>query len=349
MSSLTHRYLDAIRLGAGDASTLAALGEFKGRQELFQRQTPELLATLRDDAIVESVESSNRIEGVTAPLDRIEAVVRNNSTPRDRSEQEIAGYRDALALVHESALAMTFSVNVILQLHTMLYRYHAGNGGRWKMTHNEIVERTADGTVHRVRFKPPGPVETPRLMQALETQYGRAVTAGHEHLLIAPLAILDFLCIHPFSDGNGRASRLLTLMLHYHAGLDVGRYVSLERIVEDSRETYYEALEASSRGWQDGTHDPIPWLRYFWGMTIRAYKEFEDRVANVRVGRGGKTDVVEQAIARRVGAFSISEIEADAPGVSRDWVRRVLQRMKAEGRLELHGRGRGAKYTRTDR
>lgn len=349
MRSLTHRYLDTIRLGGSDASTLTALGEFKGRQELFRRQAPELLATLKDAAIVESVESSNRIEGVTAPLDRIEAVVRNNSTPRDRSEQEIAGYRDALALVHDSALAMTFSVNVILQLHTMLYRYHAGNGGRWKMTQNEIVERTADGTVHCVRFKPPGPVETPQLMLALETQYERAVAAGHEHLLIAPLAILDFLCIHPFSDGNGRASRLLTLMLHYHAGLDVGRYVSLERIVEESKETYYEALEASSQGWHDGTHDPIPWLRYFWGMTVRAYKEFEERVANVRVGRGGKTDVVEQAIARRIGAFSISEIEADAPGVSRDWVRRVLGRMKVEGRIVLHGRGRGAKYTRTDR
>lgn len=349
MSSLTHRYLESLRLSGSDASTLTALGEFKGRQELFQRQKPELLETLRDAAIVESVEASNRIEGVTASPERIEAVVRNNSTPRDRSEQEIAGYRDALALVHESALAMTFSVNVILQLHTMLYRYHAGNGGRWKMTQNEIVERSADGTVHRVRFKPPGPVETPALMQKLEVRYGRAVSVGREQLIIAPLAILDFLCIHPFSDGNGRASRLLTLLLLYHAGLEVGRYVSLERIVEDSKETYYEALGASSQGWHEGAHDALPWLRYFWGMTMRAYKEFEERVGNVRVGRGGKTDIVEQAIARRIGPFSISEIEADAPGVTRDWIRLVLRRMKAEGRLVLHGRGRGAKYTRTDR
>lgn len=348
MPSFAPIYINALRLTVGDGSTLKALGEFRGRQELFRRQTPELLATLRQSAIIESAESSNRIEGVVAPHDRIEALVLNNSTPRDRSEQEIAGYRDALNLIHESAREMSFSVNVILQLHTMLYRYHPGVSGRWKMAQNEIIERNAQGEVVRVRFKPPGPVQTPQMMQEMTESYARLVGQEREPLIIAPLAVLDFLCIHPFSDGNGRMSRLLTLQLLYHFDYEVGKYISLERIVEGSKESYYEALEASSQGWHEGKHDALPWLRYFWGMLLRSYREFEDRVGTVREGRGAKTDVVEQAIARRIGPFAISDIEADSPGVTRDWIRIVLRRLKSEGRIELVGKGRGAKWVKRE-
>ncbi len=296
--------------------------------------------------MIESTESSNRIEGVVAPHRRIEALVLKSAAPRDRSEQEIAGYRDALNLIHESARDMAFSVNVILQLHTMLYRYHAGQGGRWKATQNEIVERDAEGKVFRVRFVPPSPVATPGLMEALGADYRRAVAEGREALIVVPLAVLDFLCIHPFSDGNGRMARLVTLLLLYHFDYDVGRYISLERIVEESKETYYEALEASSQGWQEGRHDPFPWMRYFWGVVLRAYREFEERVGTLRTGRGSKADLVEAAIKRRVGSFAISDIEAECPGVTRDWIRIVLRRMRDEGRITPKGRGRGAKWVR---
>jgi Fic family protein len=306
-----------------------------------------VLAALKDAAVIESSESSNRIEGVVAPHPRIEALVLKSATPRNRSEQEIAGYRDALNLIHESAKNMEFSVNVILQLHTMLSRYHAGQGGRWKMTQNEIVERDAAGNVQRVRFRPPSPVATPGLMDGLVISYRRAVADGREALLVVPLAVLDFLCIHPFGDGNGRMARLLTLQLLYHFDYAVGRYISLERIVEESKETYYEALDASSHGWHEGRHDPFPWMRYLWGVVLRAYREFEDRVGSLRAGRGAKTDLIEEAVRRRIGAFAISDIEADCPGVSRDWIRLVLRRMRDEGRIVRRGSGRGAKWVRS--
>ncbi|MGH7517556.1 MAG: Fic family protein [Gemmatimonadales bacterium] len=348
MYSLSPAFLDAIRLSSADGSSLQALGERRGRQELFRRQTPEVLAALREAAVIESSESSNRIEGVEAPHPRIEALVLHNAAPRDRSEQEIAGYRDALNLIHESAREMGISTNVILQLHTMLYRYQAGQGGRWKAAQNEIVEREADGTVQRVRFVPPSPVATPSLMDGLETEYRRAAAGGREPLILAPLVVLDFLCVHPFADGNGRMARLLTLLLLYQFDYEVGRYISLERVVEQSKQTYYEALEASSQGWHEARHDPLPWMRYFWGVVLAAYKEFEERVGTIRTGRGSKTDLVEEAVARRIGAFAISDIEADCPGVSRDWVRLVLRRLRDEGRIVRQGRGRGSKWVRRE-
>lgn len=348
MNSLRSAFLDGLRLTAADGSTLKALGECRGRQDLFRRQTPELLAALKDAAVIESSESSNRIEGVTAPHRRVEALVLHSAVPKNRSEQEIAGYRDALNLLHESARDMAFSVNVVLQLHAMLYRYHAGAGGRWKATQNEIVEREADGTVRRIRFVPPSPVATPGLMDGLALTYAQAVDQSREALIVVPLAVLDFLCIHPFSDGNGRVARLLTLQLLYHHELDVGRYISLERVIEQTKETYYEALEASSQGWHEGHHDPFPWLRYFWGVVLRAYREFEERVGTLRTGRGSKTDLVEEAVGRRIGPFAISDIEADCPGVTRDWIRLVLRRLKEEGRIVPQGKGRGAKWIRRE-
>ncbi len=348
LKSFAPSYLNHLSLNTADGSALQALGEHRGRQELFRRQTPELLSALREAAIIESSESSNRIEGVVAPHERIEALVLHNSAPRDRSEQEIAGYRDALNLIHESARDMAFSVNVILQLHTILYRYHAGQGGRWKMAQNEIVERDSKGIVTRIRFTPPGPVETPGMMEKLTDGYQRAVAESREPLVVLPLAVLDFLCIHPFTDGNGRMARLLMLQLLYQFDYQVGRYVSLERIVEESKETYYEALEASSRGWHGGTHDALPWLRYSWGMLQRAYHEFEDRVGTLRTGRGAKTDLVEEAVARRISPFAISDIEANCPGVTRDWIRIVLRRLRDEGKIVGSGKGRGAKWRRVD-
>ncbi len=344
MNSLLPEFLDALRLTSDHGATLTALGEHRGRQALYRRQTPQLLKALREAAVIESTESSNRLEGVIAPHDRIEVLVLKDAAPKDRSEQEIAGYRDVLNLIHESSREMTFSTNVVLQLHQMLYRYLPQPGGRWKSAQNEIVERSADGAVRRVRFVPASPVATPGAMERLVTAYAQAVDRGRGPLIIVPLAILDFLCIHPFTDGNGRMARLLTLLLLYHFDYEVGRYISLERIFEESKESYYDTLEASSQGWHERRHDVFPWMTYFWGVLLRAYAEFEERVGTIEKDRGGKTALVEDAVERRKAPFAISDIEADCPAVSRDWIRAVLRRMRRDGRVALEGKGRGAKW-----
>lgn len=342
MHSLDSPYLDRMSFSPSELSSIQRLGEARGRQDLFIRQFPKQLETLRTHAIIESTESSNRIEGVTAAPGRLVEIVVRNAIPRDRSEQEIAGYRDALRLIHESHAGMPFTPDIVLQLHQMLYRYEPGAGGRWKMTDNEIIERDPSGDLVKVRFRPTPAVATPQAMSALSDVYRAAVKERRIDPLVAvPLAILDFLCIHPFTDGNGRAARLLTLLLLYHFDYRVGRYVSLERIIEESRDTYYEALGRSSEGWHDGLHDAHPWLRYFWGTLIRAYGEFEERVETLK---GSKTDQVRAAVRRRHGRFGIADIEKDCPGVSRDMVRHVLRQMRSQGLLRTEGLGRGAKW-----
>jgi Fic family protein len=297
--------------------------------------------------VVESTESSNRLEGVVARPERLREVVLRDAAPADRSEQEIAGYRDALALIHESAEHMPVSLSVIQQLHELPYRYQPGSGGRWKATQNDIVERAADGSIVRVRFRPVSPVATPGAMRDLISRWDHALDQQREPLLLIPLAVLDFLCIHPFADRNGRTGRLLTLLLLYRSGYDVGRYISLERVIEESSDTYHEALEASSHGWHEGQHDPFPWLEYFWGVLLRAYSEFRDRAGKLLTGRGAKTALVESAVERRLRPFAISDIENDCPGVSRDMVRHVLRRMRDQGRVQVRGRGRGARWEQT--
>ena len=345
MKSLSTSYLSALQFSSEQVYRLRTIGECRGRQDLFTRQTPETLEALRQAAIIESSECSNRLEGITAPHHRIEALVIKSSAPRNRSEQEIAGYRDALALIHESARHMDVSVNVILQLHAMIHRYLPQQGGRWKMTDNEIVERDANGQISRVRFRAVPAVATPQAMNDLVTLYAAAAQGGvHDALVLIPLGVLDFLCIHPFTDGNGRLARLLTLLLLYHAGYEVGRYVSLERVIEESKVTYYESLEASSQGWHEGRHNSAPWLNYFWGTILRAYREFEERVGTLSAGKGSKTLQVRQAAQKRIAPFAISDIEADCPGVSRDMIRLVLRQLRDEGAIEPQGRGRAAKW-----
>lgn len=341
-------YLDRLAFSAEEAAALASLAEARGRQELYVRQQPEVLEALRQTALIESSESSNRLEGITAPRDRIEALVLRPTELRNRSEQEIAGYRDALALIHESHAHMPFTVNVLLQLHGLLYRYHAGAGGRFKATDNEIVDRAPDGRVIRVRFRPTSAVETPFAMESLTLGLRDAVHRRGLHPLVAvPLAILDLLCVHPFSDGNGRVARLATLLLLYQHGFALGRYVSLERVIEESKEGYYETLRASSQGWHEGAHDVHPWLNYFWGALQRASREFEDRLSTAGDGKMNKSDLVRSAVLRRVGPFTSTEIERECPSVSHELVRLVMRQLRDEGVIALQGRGRGAKWSRT--
>jgi Fic family protein len=346
MHSLTPAFLQRLRFDTQQMATLRALGECRGRQQLFVAQSPEVLTDLRQVAVVESTESSNRLEGVVVAPSRLRSLVLKQAEPKSRSEQEVAGYRDALSLVHESAAHMAFSAGVLMQLHTMLYRYLPQPGGRWKSTDNDIIERHPDGT-SRLRFKPVAAHLTPMAVIDLVAHYDYAL-AKHlaDPLVLVPLAVLDFLCIHPFPDGNGRVGRLLTLQLLYHFDYAVGRFISLERVIEESKQSYYETLEASSQGWHQAQHEVAPWLNYFWGVLLRAYGEFEQRVGTIERGRGSKGERVRAEVLRRTQPFSISEIEQACPGVSRDMVRVVLREMKAEGLIAPSGMGRGATWSR---
>lgn len=344
MHSLERNFLSKLSFTAEEAATLRQLGECRGRQDLFKNQRPEVLEGLRTVAVVESSESSNRLEGISIPHHRLKQIVLHQTAPRNRSEQEIAGYRDALNLIHESANDMRFTVGVVQQLHQIVFRYLPGSAGQWKMSDNEIIERHPDGSV-RVRFRPVRAAATPHHMHEFverfaEAQQDRTI----DSLVLVPLAILDFLCIHPFTDGNGRVARLITLLLLYRSGYEVGRYISLERIFEDSKDSYYECLESSSRGWHEGAHDSHPWLSYFWGVLLRAHREFEDRVGHVTTGRGAKTEQVHRAVRAKSLPFSISELERDCPGVSRELIRRVLREMRDAGEVESLGTGRGARW-----
>ncbi|MHB8078630.1 MAG: Fic family protein [Candidatus Krumholzibacteriia bacterium] len=346
MHSLTPAYLDGLQFSARQLETLNRIGEYQGKQVLYADRLPEVLRTMRRVAQVESAESSNRIEGIEAPRRRIQGLVIEGTAPRNRSEQEIAGYRDALALVHESAADMDVTANVIRQLHAVMYRYLPQPGGHWKMVDNEIVERDPSGGL-QVRFKPVPAVATPQAMEDLTSGLRHALMAEERPgLVVAPLVVLDFLCIHPFIDGNGRVSRLLTLLLLYRLGHQVGRYISLERITEESKETYYEALAMSSRNWHAGDHDPHPWLDYFWGVLLRAYAEFTERVGGLNRGAGSKAALVREVVARMVGPFALADLETRCPGVSLPTIKRGLAAMRDEGLVLLDGRGRGARWRR---
>lgn len=345
MHSLFPEYLAELRFDSQQLATLRALGEYRGKQQLFVSQSPEVLSGLRQVAVVESTESSNRLEGVVVASHRLKSLVLKNAAPQSRSEQEVAGYRDALSLIHESGEEMPFSEGTVMQLHSMLYRYMPQPGGHWKATNNDIIERHPDGS-SRIRFRPVSAHLTPMAMADMMARYRTALDQHlADPLVLVPLVVLDFLCIHPFPDGNGRIARLLTLQLLYHFGYAVGRFISLERIFEESKESYYETLEASSQGWHKGEHNIAPWLDYFWGALLRAYKEFEERVGTIERGRSAKGDRVRAEILKRQLPFSITDIEEACPGISRDTVRMVLRAMKVEGLIAPMGKGRSAKWT----
>ncbi len=348
MHSLNPDFLAGLSFTAEQLKSIRAIGDARGRQALWYQQVPEVLKELRTLAVIESTESSSRIEGVTVAPERLEPLVLQRADPQSRSEQELAGYRDALALIHESGADMPFSANVMQQLHGLLYRYMADPGGHWKQAPNDIIERHPDGR-ERLRFAPTPPHLTAIQVEQLGERFGRARDTAQEALVIVPLAILDFLCIHPFRDGNGRIARLLSLMLLYQFGYEVGRYISLERVIEQSKDTYYEALEASSQGWHEARHDVMPWLDYFWGLLLRAYGEFKTRMDAAKpTAYGGKSQQVRHAVLQQPAAFTLSQIEQQCLGVSRDLVRHVLRQMKDEQRVAVIGRGRGAKWQLTD-
>jgi Fic family protein len=329
--------------------SIGLLGEYKGKQQLFEKQSPQVLSALREVARVQSIESSNRIEGVIAGSGRVADLAAGNTAPRDRSEQEIAGYRDVLSTIHANAVGVDVSTGLVLQLHRDLYQFSPAPGGAWKSTPNDIVDVRADGT-HRLRFSPVAPHLIDAAMIELVTGYRAVVSGGQVDALIAvPAFVLDFLCIHPFADGNGRLSRILNLMLLYRSGYDVGRYISLEKIIEDSQETYYEALEASSEGWHQGRHDLVPWLQYSHGVLIAAYLEFEQRVGQMGAGRGAKREMVIDCIRHLPTTFRYADVAQACPGVSRPTIVRVLGELRDTHEILCTKGGRDAMWQKLAR
>jgi len=322
---------------------LSDIGESRGKQELFTRQSPQKLKMLREHALVESAVSSNRMEGVTVDRARVATVVFGKSLLRDRDEEEVRGYRDALKLIYEKGKNLEVSEDTIRSLHG-LTRSGAGDAGRYKEKDGDIIEKYADGRV-RVRFKPLSAKDAPRAMKALVSSWNLGIEDRRIPLPILLAAWnLDFLCIHPFRDGNGRVSRLMMLLQCCHLGFEVGRYISLERHIEENKERYYEALETSSRGWHDSKHDPWPYINFVLYTIKTAYQEFEERVGTMKSARGAKTELVMQAIRAFSEPFALSELERACPGVSRDMIRIVLRKLKANGEIAPRGRGPGARW-----
>lgn len=324
---------------------LADLGEARGKQELFTRQSPQKLRFLREHALIESAVSSNRIEGVMVDQARIGTIVFGKSHLHDRDEEEVRGYRDALKFIHERGAKIRITEELIREMHR-LCRAGTGDAGMYKERDSDIIEKYPDGR-QRTRFVTVRASDTPRYMKALIEHWDRCLAERRVPPLIALAAFnLDFLCIHPFRDGNGRVSRLLLLAGCYSLGFEVGRYISLERLIEENKERYYETLELGSQGWHEGRHDAWPLINFLLYTLKLAYAEFESRVNQTASPKGAKTEMIEAAIRSMSESFTLSELERTCPGVSREMVRRVLRRLQQAGAVESLGRGPGARWRR---
>lgn len=326
---------------------LADLGEFRGKQELYTHQSPQRLKVLREHALIESAVSSNRMEGVEVDPARVRDLLASRKPLfRDRDEEEVRGYREALTRIHDEAGRLPVTEETVLLLHR-LTRGDIWDAGQFKDQDGDIIERYPDGR-QRVRFRTVPAAQTPQFMAELITDWRQCLAERWVHPLIALAAFnLDFLCIHPFRDGNGRVSRLLLLLQSYHLGYEVGRYISLERLIEQNKERYYETLEQSSQGWHEGQHDPWPYINYILFILKTAYREFVERVGDIQSPRGSKTEMVLSALARLPREFTVAQLEQACPGVSRDMVRRVLAEQKGKT-VECRERGPGAKWEKKE-
>jgi len=344
MNSFRDNRLRAYEIPMGTTWLLTDIAEFKGKQELYSRQSPQVLKALRDSATIQSVESSTRIEGVTVAHDRLHALVLGRAAPRNRPEQEVHGYRRALDEVHAGRTAsLGVTPDTLLHLHA-LCQSASGDAGQFKRVDNDIVQ-LRPGQAPVVRFRCVPAAETPAAVEELCERYRYALDQDNIPPLIAIAAlVLDFLCIHPFRDGNGHVSRLLTLLALRQHGYDVGRYLSLERLVEESRDAYYESLYRSSQRWHDGKHELTPWFNFLFAVIRGGYVELEERVRQVKAPRGGKSALVLAAIRAQPGEFRLSDLERQCPGVGRDWIRRILADLKKSGDVTCRGRGPGARW-----
>lgn len=322
---------------------LTLINEYKGEQRLFIEVHKDELNELVEIAKIQSTEASNRIEGIFTADDRLKNLVQAKTTPRNRDESEIAGYRDVLNTIHENYDYIPINANYILQLHRDLYKFLGSvEGGAFKTSDNIIRETDADGN-ERVRFRPVAAWETAPSIDELCRAF-REAKGEVDPLILNAMFILDFLCIHPFNDGNGRMSRLITLLLLYQSGFLVGKYISIEKIIEESKETYYEALQDSSINWYENENDYKPFVNYMLGVIVNAYKEFESRVKLVTTPNLSKADRVREVIKNHIGTITKSELLEMNPDISDTTIQRALADLLKNGEIEKIGGGRYTKY-----
>lgn len=325
---------------------LGQIHEFKGEQALFIEAKSDTLSRLMEVAKIQSTEASNKIEGIYTSDERLKKLVRDKTMPQTRSEEEIAGYRDVLATIHENHDYIPLKPSYILQLHRDLYRFSGKSiGGSYKSADNIIQETDEQGNEY-VRFQPVPTWETPEAVERACLAFDEAVRDGaYDPLLLIPVFILDFLCIHPFHDSNGRMSRLLTLLLLYRAGYIVGKYISIEKLMEQTKETYYEALRQSSAGWHEEENDYLPFVRYLLGVVAAACREFSSRARTLAAGSLSKPDRVRAVIRDTLGRITKAEIARKCPDISPVTIQRTLNELQKRGEILKLGGGRYTSYT----
>lgn len=332
-------------------SLIAKIYECKGRQELFVRQKPAELDKLVEIAKIQSIESSNKIEGIVTTSTRIKQLYEEKTTPRNRDEQEIMGYRNVLNTIHENHEYIPVRSSYILQLHRdLLEATGLDYGGNFKNVQNYIAETLPDGT-QKVRFTPVPTYETPQAVEALCESFNNSIALEKtDPLILIPAFICDFLCIHPFNDGNGRMSRLLTLLLLYKSGFNVGKYISIEKEIEKTKETYYEALEQSDEGWYDCTNDYKPYIKYMLKIILISYREFEKRVGmmNDTGVKSSAYDMVRKYAEQKIGKFTGSDVITNCPTCGRSSVLAALKRLTEENVIVKLGSGRNTFYVNAD-
>lgn len=327
-------------------SLIAAIYKEAGKQELFLAKSPESLDRLVEIAKIQSTEASNAIEGIVTTNLRLRQLVEEKTTPKNRAEEEIAGYKDVLSLIHESYEAIPLSKNHILQLHKILYN-HMNNpiAGRTKDVQNYISATYPDGS-SRILFTPLEPYETEEALERICEEFNRAVgNMELEPLLAIPIFIHDFLCIHPFNDGNGRMSRLLTTLLLYRSGFFVSKYISLEAKINKHKDLYYEALQESQYGWHEGKEDFMPFVKYLLGIILSAYRDFEDRMEIVQPKVPSK-EMVRKAVLQKIGYFTKQDIRELCPSLSISSIEGGLRELVAEGAIRREGQGKSTRYAR---
>jgi Fic family protein len=342
MNSLSRlKYLETIPISTN--WLLNSIEEFKGKQELYTKQSPQKLEALKRHALIESSISSNRIEGVEIDRDRIDNVIFGKSPLKDRNEEEVRGYQKALKYIHEKYSRIEINSDSILKIHK-LCKGDIWDSGRFKEKQIDITEIDISGR-SRIRFKPPGPKESIPLLNELNSIYSElTLEETIPNLLISILYNLDFLCIHPFRDGNGRVSRLLLLLTLYRYNYEVGRYVSLEKIIEENKERYYESLEISSKNWEKGKNDFWPYINFILFVIKESYKTLDERIANLPNSKGNKSDLIYKFVENSITSFSVSEIKYNVPGVSIDLIRKVLKDLKKDGKIKNLSLGRDSRW-----
>ena len=348
MRDYDYSFLETAAIPSDVVSFLVQIHEFKGKQTNFYHQQADALSKLVEMAKIQSTGASNRIEGIYTSDQRLQELKSEHVAPANRDEEEILGYRNVLDTIHESHDYISIKPNVILQLHRDLYKFSPyGFGGSFKSADNIIQEIDAAG-VKRIRFQPVPAYETAASVDALCIAYNEAVGKKKaEPLLVDILFILDFLCIHPFNDGNGRMSRLLTLLLLYRHDYMVGKYISIESLIEKTKDSYYSTLQQSSEHWHEGKNDIWPFVRYMLGVLLAAYREFESRVTVVSDAKMTKEERIRKFAEEKIGLFTKADIVQSCPDIAVTTIEKILGEMKREGRIKTVGAGRGTKWCRT--